>query len=500
MTKPIVRGLVAPILFTLLILASPRPVQAQCDTAAPNLTAFNFTPTSVNTTSAAQNVTCNMTLSDAPAGVADATCTFQFFDVVSSTIQSHSCSTTTGAAGVYSCAVSLPRYSNAGIWKAQVSATDNVTNTKTWTEFDLLVLGFPTNLTVTSDPDIIAPNITALSFTPTAVTVSTGAKTVTCTMTLTDAKSGTNTASCFFQAPTVSSEQVQGCTTTTLKSGTRQNGVFECVLTIPQYADAGTWTAAVIATDAVGNSGFFDTAALQAKGLPVNLAVTSSPEDITGPNQTSFDFNPKTATAGTGPTTITCSFGFSDSPAGVSSSSCDFDFNDNTVFPPVNQTQGCTATALASGTRQSGTMSCTFVIPRYSAPGNWFATTGYTDAVGNSSTFNPATPLNVTCGGGGDPECNLLWSNKTTLTWNSIAGATRYNIYRGDPATLATTYGTCQNSRDPNLTDTQFVETQLPSPAGKGFTFLVSYTSAGVEKGLGKRSNGTPRTVSPPCP
>ncbi|MFN7966645.1 MAG: hypothetical protein U0V87_13260 [Acidobacteriota bacterium] len=499
MRKTMIRGIVAPVLFALLVLASPRLAVAQCDTTPPNLTAFNFTPTSINTTSAAQNVTCNMTLNDSPAGVASASCTFRYIDSGTGAFQSHGCSTTTGSAGVYSCVVSMPRYSAAGVWKAQVTAVDNVGNTKNLTDIDLLIAGFPTDLTVTSDTDIVAPNITALSFTPNAVTVSTGAKTVTCTMTLTDAKSGVDTASCFFSAPTASSQQAQGCTSNTLKSGTRQNGVFECVLTIPQYADAGTWTANVIANDAVGNSAVFDPAALQAKGLPTNLTVTSSPEDITGPNQTSFTFSPTTANAGAGPTTITCTFGFTDSPAGVSTSSCDFDFNDFTVFPPVSQSQGCTATALASGTRQSGTMSCTFVIPRYSAPGNWFATTNYTDAVGNSSTFNPATPLSVTCGGGGDPECTLTWSNKTTLTWNAIAGATRYNVYRGDPATLPN-YGTCQNSRDPNLTDTQFVETQNPSPAGKGFTFLVSYLSGGVEKGLGKRSNGTARTVSPPCP
>jgi len=65
---------------------------------------------------------------------------------------------------------------------------------------------------------------------------------------------------------------------------------------------------------------------------------------------------------------------------------------------------------------------------------------------------------------------------------------------------LATIYGLCQNSRDPNLTDLQFQEAQDPSPAGQAFNFLVSYTNGGLEKGLGKRSNGTPRTVNSPCP
>jgi hypothetical protein len=122
------------------------------------------------------------------------------------------------------------------------------------------------------------------------------------------------------------------------------------------------------------------------------------------------------------------------------------------------------------------------------------------DAVGNGSDYVPATPLTVGCSSAADPESTLSWSDKTTLTWNAIAGATRYNVYRGDLASLATLYGLCQNSRDPNLTDLQFLETQDPSPAGQAFNFLVSYASGGVEKGLGKRSSGAPRTVSSPCP
>jgi len=61
-------------------------------------------------------------------------------------------------------------------------------------------------------------------------------------------------------------------------------------------------------------------------------------------------------------------------------------------------------------------------------------------------------------------------------------------------------YGTCQNATDPNLTDTQFIDNAVPNGTQKGFHYLVSYTSGGVEKGLGKRSDGTPRSVSVPCP
>lgn len=473
-------------------------VFAQCDTTPPNLTAFSFSPSSVNTTTSAQNVTCNMTLADSPAGVFGASCSFQFIDLFTGAVQVQTCSASSGSGGVYSCTVTLPRYAAAGTWKALVAAFDAVGNQRGWTDTDLLLLGFPTNLVVTSDSDIVDPSITALSFTPTAIDVSTGAKTVTCTMTMTDAKSGVDTARCFFNAPGASSQQNAGCSSNVLKSGTRQNGVFECTVSVPQYADQGTWTASVSAVDLVGNSASFDTPFLQSRGFPVNLAVTSVPEDVTGPTQTSFDFTPKTANAAAGPTTITCNFGYTDSPAGLQGASCSFTFTDAMANPPITQSIGCTGNTPSSGTPQNGTTSCNVTLPRYSAPGVWLTSLGYVDKVGNSTSLPHGTSLTVTCAG--DPETTVRFSNKTTLTWGPIAGATRYNVYRGDVASVATTYGTCQNARDPNLTDTQFVDTDTPTPAGKGFQYLVSYTSGGTEKGLGRRSNGAARTVSSPCP
>ena len=80
-----------------------------------------------------------------------------------------------------------------------------------------------------------------------------------------------------------------------------------------------------------------------------------------------------------------------------------------------------------------------------------------------------------------------------------IASALKYNVYRGLISNLTTTYGTCQNSRDPNVTDTMFEETDIP-PAGDGYQFLVSLTTIAGEEGLGNATGGTPRTVASPCP
>jgi len=485
----------------LLPAAGTLPAAAQCDTSPPAVTSFTLSPTSVNTTSASQNVTCTVGLTDSPAGVAAVTCALQWTDG-ESLFQTQSCSSTTpfsGTAqnGTWRCTITMPRYSAQGTWDAQVTAADAVTNGKSFLSFELPGTTF---ITVTSDPDLIAPALTSSSLSPTSVNVSAADQNVTCTMNVTDAKSGVQSAFCLVTGPTAvppAQQQAQACVDDAPNSGTRNNGTFSCTIKIPRYSDAGTWTTQVYLFDGVGNS-----APLTATPT---LTVTSSPEDLAGPIVGAFDFSPKTADAAAGPTTVTCTIPITDSPAGVATAGCTFSFTDFMTFPPVQQSQGCSSATPSSGTPNSGTYTCQVVIPRYSAPGSWTVSVDVEDKVGNLTTTDPVTPLNVTCGGGGDPEANIRFQQGTrnTIIWSAVSGAVRYNVYKGNLPQLPgppVNYGTCQNATDPNLTDTQFIDNAIPNATQKGFHYLVSYTSAGVEKGLGKRSDGTPRSVSVPCP
>ena len=478
------------------------PVRALCDTAAPALTAFGFTPSTINTTLGSQTVTCNMTLTDALSGVTSASCMF----ISPDSVYSQSCNAaapTSGTPqnGTWSCVITFPRYSQSGVWTALVSAPDAVGNNAS---IDPSLQGLPSDLTITSDPDLLAPALTLFTLSPVAVTVSAAAQNVTCNMTLTDAKSGVAFALCQLKAPVISSTQSASCVAAAPTSGTRNNGVFSCVLSIPRYADAGTWTSEVLAFDQVGN----------APASPIipaaTLAVTSVPEDIVVPSLSSFDFNPKTISVGGGPKQVVCTMVVADSPAGVNTATCSFSIF--AFIPPsdiVNQRQSCTATVPFSGTRNSGTFQCTVNLPRYSAGGMWDSSVSLDDIPGNSFDYPQALKLNILCDAG-DPETTCRFAaNKTSLTWDAVAGATRYNVYRGPQTNLVDAnldhvpdggYGTCQNSRDAVLTDTTFVDTDLPSVAQKGFFYLVSYTSGGVEKGLGTSSFGTARTVAVPCP
>ncbi len=489
-------------LATLLCLAGlgRTPAQAVCDTTAPALTAFSFTPLAINTTAASQTVTCNMTLTDALSGVTSASClVLSPGSVYSQSCNAAALTSGTPQNGVWSCVITFPRYSQSGVWTAIVSAPDAAGNSAS---IDPSLDGFPSALTITSDPDIVAPALTLFSLSPTAVTVSVAAQNVTCNMTMTDVKSGVAFAACQLTAPVISSEQTASCAATVPTSGTRNNGLFSCVLSIPHFADAGTWASSVVAIDQAGNVASLTPAA--------TLAVTSVPEDIIVPSLSNFDFNPKTISVGGGPKSVVCTMGVADTPAGVNTATCSFSiFGFTPEFELINQRQSCTATVPFSGTRNSGTFQCTVVIPRYAAGGMWDVSATLDDTVGNSFDYPQALKLNVLCDAG-DPETTCRFAaNKTSLTWDAVSGATRYNVYRGPQTNLVDTnldhlpdggYGTCQNSRDAILTDTTFVDTDLPSVAQKGFFYLVSYMSSGVEKGLGANSFGTARTVAGPCP
>ena len=96
-----------------------------------------------------------------------------------------------------------------------------------------------------------------------------------------------------------------------------------------------------------------------------------------------------------------------------------------------------------------------------------------------------------------------------TLRWDALSGALSYNVYRGALSQLRDTngdglpdggYGTCQTGRDPDPTDTVFVDTDTPTGPPGGFFYLVTYVDQVGEKGFGTTSRGLRRTVPLSCP
>jgi hypothetical protein len=404
-----------------LLAAGATIVRADCDTTAPALAAFSFTPTAINTTAAAQTVTCTMTLTDALSGVASATCSFTSPDL----LHQQSCTAaapTSGTPqnGTWSCVVTFPRYAPAGTWTAGVLATDAVGNLAS---IDPADQGLPSLVTVTSDPDTLAPALTNFTLTPNAVH---GLR----RSTERDVQHDAHRRQVGGRLRVVPAQRPRQRPDRLVRlgapaSGTRNNGVFSCVLSIPRYADAGTWTSQVVAADQVGNT----PAAPFAPAA--TLAVTSVPEDVVVPSLSSFDFNPKSISVGGSAKPVVCTIGVADSPAGVSTATCSFSiFAFVPPFDFVNQRQSCTASVPATGTRNSGTFQCTVTMPRYAAGGAWSSGVSLVDLAGNASDYPQALTLNVACDAG-PLQTTCRFATKTSLTWDPVAGATQYNVYRG---------------------------------------------------------------------
>ena len=134
-----------------------------------------------------------------------------------------------------------------------------------------------------------------------------------------------------------------------------------------------------------------------------------------------------------------------------------------------------------------------------------FIENGLTDPRVAAETFPFDRP---TLHGGSLPVLNV-GSDRETFSWPTLAGVSRYNVYRGALADLrtlgpdglpATGFGVCVSVTDPNTADTIFQDAQVPDP-GKGFFYLKGVIDGhGQERGLGATSDGRAHTVVIPCP
>jgi len=486
------------------------PVLAECDAFPPQLVSFDFNPAAVDVTAGPAGVICNVRLTDTLSGIGAAVCGFR----APGFLQSLACTADAPAAGdrndgTFQCRIDVPQHIESGVWRAWVEATDLAGNFVMITDFELeFFFMAPVELTVTSTSDIASPVLTAFDFNPKTPDVSGGPVDVNCSMTLTDALTGVSRASCFLENPVDGTGYA--CIALAPTSGDRNNGTFGCDVTIPQYAQDGTWTANVLIWDNVENLAVYDTPILQGLGFPTDLTLISNPVDSVAPVVTNFDFDPKSVDTASVPAVVNCTVDVTDDLSGVASVICEFN------SPSFMQSQSCEARTPISGTPSNGTYRCSVVIPQSPEGGIWKATLEVYDRVGNalqadSPTLAAAgfpTDLDVACGGSSSSGFSIRFPSKTTIVWDPVADALLYNVYRGDISGLVDFnsdgapdggYGTCQNTNDPDTTDTTYVDSEDPLP-GDGFHYLVAYRLTSGEAGLGTRSDGVSRVPQTPCP
>ena len=362
------------LLFLLLLAVIAALPAFASDTQPPVLGSFTFSPTAVNTTNSSATVTATAQITDNLSGVAYAAAEFYSPEGIQRFGCDFSLISGTNLNGTYQCTGTILAYSEAGTWYVDyVYVEDNAGNQQYYYTSDLLTLGFPTNLQVTSNPDTTPPVLTNFTFSPTSVNTTFGSATITATAQATDNLSGVASLGPLFLSP--SGIERFGCNMT-LISGTDLNGTFQCIGTIDAYSEPGTWIVSYMyVEDNIGNEQIYDTTQLQAMGFPTQLQVTSNPDTIP-PVVTSFSFTPTVVNTTTGSATVTVTAQITDNLSGVESEGAGVLF----LSPSGEHYFGCNMT-LISGTNLNGTYQCTATAPAFSEAGTW--TVSYVFAIDN---------------------------------------------------------------------------------------------------------------------
>ncbi len=110
----------------------------------------------------------------------------------------------------------------------------------------------------------------------------------------------------------------------------------------------------------------------------------------------------------------------------------------------------------------------------------------------------------------GPPQPSIMFlGDAVTLSWESVSEAQAYHVYRGLLADLTdgdsdglpdAGYGDCRDTLDPDLTDTLFIDPEIPVLEGGGYFYFVSFVASTGDRGIGNTSAGLGRALVGACP
>jgi hypothetical protein len=264
--------------FAIFSLIVALPVTAQQDTTPPVLTNFDFSPRQIDTSSAPAEVVVSFHVTDDLSGVQQG---YAYF--VSPSGQ-HSISAQTGDrsgdprdAG-YQRLMVVPAFTEPGTWTlAGIGFYDQVSNFVSYDTSQLISMGFPTMLVVTSVQDTSAPVLTNFDFSPRQIDTSSAPAEVVVSFHVTDDLSGVQQGYAYFVSP---SGQHSISAQTGDRSGDPRDAGYQRLMVVPAFTEPGTWTLAGIGFyDQVSNFVFYDTSQLISMGFPTMLT--------NGPSKTS---------------------------------------------------------------------------------------------------------------------------------------------------------------------------------------------------------------------
>jgi uncharacterized protein YjdB len=216
------------------------------DGSAPVLVGLTVSPSPVDVTSSDKIVTLTAHITDAGgSGTSQFAVTATapdgpFANCVSTTLDSG-----TASDGFWKCSITIPVGADPGDWKLLVLVSDAGFASRTYNSTELAAAALPSSFNVVSTWDMTPPVFHSLVV-PAAVSVASGAQTVTVTANLTDNRSGVASFDFLMTSPT---GRQLGCTANAPSSGDQLDGTWSCSFSLPADAEAGSWQITVRATD-----------------------------------------------------------------------------------------------------------------------------------------------------------------------------------------------------------------------------------------------------------
>lgn len=336
-------------------------VQAEeTDVTPPQITSFNISPETIDTSTNSAEVTITMTLTDDLAGVCIQSDTGEIpcsspsvrlrpYDgsqyVTTQIVDFYSFTRESGddKNGIYTSTATIPVHSMNGEWRVgSLFLNDKLGNYQLMSGDELLnisgIAGISVN-NVATIYDVEAPQLTAFNISPTTIDTSTESADVTVTMTLTDDMSGVcvpadsdTGISCGgpyvrlspFDGSQYVTTQAVGFFNFTRESGDNKNGVYISTATVPAYAMSGEWRVEIVnLSDNYPN--YRVIWGNELPGIPgvsnISVSNIASFYDFTPPQVASLEINPTNINTANQSQSVLLTVSLTDDMSGVCTSS-----------------------------------------------------------------------------------------------------------------------------------------------------------------------------------
>lgn len=352
--------------------------------------------------------------------------------------------------------VTIPRYSEAGVWTPTLTMADYSGNKKVWSHTDLMAAGWDLQTTLTGTSDTTAPSLTSAVLTTPATLDSAIVNPIEVSMQVYDELSGLASGELRYTSP--SGTQI-------VTGGVYPGGANNLVgqINMPALSESGTWNAAITLTDSVGNKAVLTNSQLLAAGFDVRVNL-SGPSDTTAPTVNNLGFalsSPVVEEVPYGGANITVSGIFADNNSGIADAHLYYVSND-----------GQTASSSFSRMPDDSFLG-TVTLPSYAQSGIWQPRIVLKDNAGNVADLD-ATELK-------NAGHDIAFGVTKNITKTAAANETVTSDEENDGATIA----------DP-------VEASVTSPSGGNISIVIVASDAITDQTNGYKFFDRQLSISAP--